>query len=181
MSQRVALLMMDLARRGAPVGRAHADRTERRRRGRSRGSGSLGRRRTCFDPGHAAPILDHAPSLLDPLRQQLGQHPRPAHGVVDPAVVPVAEDHAGVDHRRHRGANRRPAEALDVDEAAGLFVVDPFVAQVARVGRQEAGQRQTGQRVLGELAQKVPGLLERLELQRVERIEHAPALVVKPL
>ena len=50
----------------------------------------------------------------------------PLHlGVVDAAVVAVAEHHPGINHRRELREHRAPAVALYVDEAQQLRVLQP--------------------------------------------------------
>ena len=106
--------------------------------------------------------------------------PHPALGVPHPAVVPVAEHHPRVDHRRERRLHRAPAVALHVDEREELLVADVPARHVPGVLRQVPGEGEAGERVAHELAKQVPGLLEAAELEGVERVEHLPALAVEP-
>ena len=65
--------------------------------------------------------------------------------------MPVAEDHAGIDHGREVCWHGAPAVALYVDEAQQNGVLDVLAGIVTSVARYVLHQRQAGQGVLEEL------------------------------
>mmetsp|Transcript_25918 Transcript_25918/g.61629 ORF Transcript_25918/g.61629 Transcript_25918/m.61629 type:complete len:592 (-) Transcript_25918:546-2321(-) len=131
------------------------------------------------DLPHAGPVPDAAPPLLDALGEELGEPPDAPLGIVDAAVVAVAEDHPRVDHRCHLRLHRAPAEALHVDVREELLVPDVPPRDAARVGRRHPREEQASEGVPRKLRQQIPRLLEALELERVQRIKHLPALAIE--
>lgn len=103
-------------------------------------------------PGaHVCLVLNVAAMLLQAVSERLPQQAHPPFGVVDAAIVPITEDHASIDHGRHVGRHRAPAVALNVNEAQQLRITYVPTSHIARIGGQEAGKRQAGDRMLGKL------------------------------
>lgn len=54
-------------------------------------------------------------------------------GIVDATIMPIAEDHAGIDHGRKLCQHSTPAIAFDVDEAQQLWILREFSKYSGRI------------------------------------------------
>ena len=116
---------------------------------------------------------------LQPRHQLVCDHPHASFGVVDAAGMAIGEHHARIDHRRAIGGHHAPAEALHVNEAQQVWILDVGAGHRSHIHRQPAGQAQAGQGRLEEHLGQVGRILEREQRHRIEAVEHLPTGVVK--
>ena len=91
----------------------------------------------------------------------------------------IGEHHARIDHRRAIGGHHAPAEALHVNEAQQVWILDVGASHRSHIHRQPAGQAQAGQGRLEEHLGQVGRILEREQRHRIEAVEHLSAGVVE--